>query len=85
MSTLTTRIPESKHVRLRSLAKAKGVSLNRLIDEFAPSPLRSMTAKFVSERLRPEVRKSSAWRCWINWTTPSQCVGESASQERSTR
>ena len=35
MSTLTIRIPESKHARLRSLAKAKGVSLNRLIDEFA--------------------------------------------------
>ena len=35
MSTLTIRIPESKHTRLRSLAKAKGVSLNRLIDEFA--------------------------------------------------
>jgi hypothetical protein len=39
MSTLTIRIPESKHARLRSLAKAKGVSLNRLIDEFAPVAL----------------------------------------------
>ena len=35
MSTLTIRIPESKHARLRSLARAKGVSLNRLMDEFA--------------------------------------------------
>jgi hypothetical protein len=35
MSTLTIRIPESKHARLRGLAKAKGVSLNRLMDEFA--------------------------------------------------
>jgi hypothetical protein len=35
VSTLTIRMPESKHARLRSLAKAKGVSLNRLIDEFA--------------------------------------------------
>ena len=35
MSTLTIRIPETKHARLRTLAKARGVSLNRLIDELA--------------------------------------------------
>ena len=35
MSTLTIRIPEGKHARLRSLAKASGVSLNKLIDELA--------------------------------------------------
>ena len=35
MSTLTIRIPEGKHARLRSLAKAKGISINRLIDELA--------------------------------------------------
>jgi len=35
MSTLTIRIPEDKHARLRNLAKAKGVSVNRLMDELA--------------------------------------------------
>ena len=35
MSTLTIRMPEGKHARLRNLAKARGVSLNRLIDELA--------------------------------------------------
>jgi len=35
MSTLTIRIPESKHARLRTLAKARGISINRLIDELA--------------------------------------------------
>jgi len=35
MSTLIIRMPESKHSRLRRLAKAKGVSMNRLIDELA--------------------------------------------------
>ena len=35
MSTLTIRIPQSKHARLRSLAEARGVSLNKLIDELA--------------------------------------------------
>jgi HicB family len=34
-STLTIRIPETKHARLRSLAQARGVSLNKLIDELA--------------------------------------------------
>lgn len=35
MSTLTIRIPENKHARLRNLAKAKGISINRLMDELA--------------------------------------------------
>lgn len=35
MSTLTIRIPEGKHARLRHLAKAKGISVNRLMDELA--------------------------------------------------
>ncbi|HUE05329.1 MAG TPA: hypothetical protein VMR62_37630 [Bryobacteraceae bacterium] len=39
MSTLTIRIPESKHDRLRSLAKARGMSINRLMDELATSAL----------------------------------------------
>ncbi len=39
MSTLTVRIPESKHARLRSLAKARGISINRLVDELATSAL----------------------------------------------
>jgi hypothetical protein len=39
MSTLTIRMPESKHARLRRLAKAKGISLNRLIDDLGTSAL----------------------------------------------
>ncbi len=35
MSTLTIRMPEEKHARLRELARARGVSVNRLIDELA--------------------------------------------------
>jgi plasmid stability protein len=35
MSTLTIRIPEGKHARLRSLAKARGISVNRQMDELA--------------------------------------------------
>jgi predicted DNA-binding ribbon-helix-helix protein len=39
MSTLTIRMPESKHARLRNLAKARGISINRLIDELATTAL----------------------------------------------
>jgi hypothetical protein len=35
MSTLSVRIAESKHNRLRRLAASRGVSLNKLIDELA--------------------------------------------------
>jgi hypothetical protein len=35
MSTLTIRMPEAKHARLRRLAERRGVSMNKLIDELA--------------------------------------------------
>ena len=35
MSILTIRLPEGKHERLRNLAKARGISVNRLMDELA--------------------------------------------------
>lgn len=35
MSTLTIRIPDDKHERLRRLAESRGISLNKLIDEMA--------------------------------------------------
>jgi len=35
MSTLTIRLPETKHARLRHLANSRGVSMNKLIDELA--------------------------------------------------
>jgi predicted transcriptional regulator len=35
MSTLTIRIPDDKHARLRQLAKHRGISVNKLIEELA--------------------------------------------------
>lgn len=35
MSVLTIRIPEAKHERLKSLAKARGVSVNKLMEELS--------------------------------------------------
>ena len=35
MRRLTFRLPEEKHVRLRRLARSRGVTLSKLIDELA--------------------------------------------------
>ena len=59
MSTLTIRIPESKHARLRRLAQSRGVSLNKLIDEFATVALAQYDAE---TRFRMLAAKGSAKR-----------------------
>ena len=35
MSTLTIRLPDDKHFRLRKLAKHRAISVNKLIEELA--------------------------------------------------
>jgi hypothetical protein len=35
MSTLTIRLPDDKHARLRQLAKHRDISINKLVEEFA--------------------------------------------------
>lgn len=35
MSTLTIRLPDDKHTRLRNIAKMRGISMNKLIDELS--------------------------------------------------
>jgi predicted transcriptional regulator len=35
MSTLTIRLPDDQHDRLRTLASQRGVSLNKLFEEFS--------------------------------------------------
>jgi predicted transcriptional regulator len=35
MSTLTIRLPDDKHARLRQLAKHRDISVNKLMEEFA--------------------------------------------------
>ena len=45
MSTLTIRMPETKHARLRRLAHSRGVSMNKLIDELATVALAQYDAE----------------------------------------
>ena len=45
ISILTIRLPDDKHERLKVLASAKGVSLNKLIDELATAALVKFDAR----------------------------------------
>ena len=45
MSTITLRIPDAKHERLKQFAKERGVSLNKLFDELATVALAQHDAK----------------------------------------
>ena len=45
MSTVTLRIPDSKHERLKQYAKDQGISLNKLFEEFATVALAQFDAK----------------------------------------
>lgn len=35
MATLTIRLPDDKHTRLKKLAKSRGISINKLIEELS--------------------------------------------------
>ncbi|OKH19971.1 toxin-antitoxin system HicB family antitoxin [[Limnothrix rosea] IAM M-220] len=45
MATLTIRLPDEKHARLKALAKAKGISLNKLMEEFSNIALAEFDAQ----------------------------------------
>ena len=45
MSTITLRIPDGKHERLKAYAKAQGISLNKLFDELATIALTQFDTK----------------------------------------
>jgi hypothetical protein len=59
MSTLTIRLPEVKHARLRRLADSRGVSMNKLIDELATVALAQHDAEV---RFRAFAAKGSVAR-----------------------
>jgi len=62
MSTITLRIPDSKHERLKQYAKDQGLSLNKLFDEFATVALAQFDAKvrFESRAKRGDSKKALA-------------------------
>jgi hypothetical protein len=59
MSTLTIRLPATKYQRLKNFARARGVSLNKLVEEWATVALAQLDAenhyRLRATRGRPEV------------------------------
>jgi hypothetical protein len=45
MSTLTIRLPDTKHQRLKAFARTRGVSLNKLVEEWATVALAQFDAE----------------------------------------
>lgn len=45
MTALTVRLPNDKHQRLRALAKSRGTTLNRLVDDMATVMLAEFDAE----------------------------------------
>jgi predicted transcriptional regulator len=58
MSTLTIRLPDAKHERLKTLARSRGVSVNKLVEEWATVALAQQDAEnryhLRARRGRPE-------------------------------
>ena len=45
MSTMTIRLPDDKHRRLKQLAKSRHLSINKLVEEFTTSVLSAHDAE----------------------------------------
>jgi hypothetical protein len=57
MSVLTIRLPEDQHERLRALAAHRGISLNKLFEEFAT---RALTEFDAENRFRARAARGDA-------------------------
>lgn len=59
MATMTIRIPDGKHERLRRLAETHGISLNKLVDEWASMALAQFDAetRFLARAARGSTKR----------------------------
>ena len=62
MSVLTIRLPDAKHARLKELARTRGVSANKLLEELATVALAQQDAqtRFTLRASRGNVAKGLA-------------------------
>jgi predicted transcriptional regulator len=69
MATMTIRLPDEKHHRLRSLAQRTGVSLNKLGSEWASMTL----AQFDAEtRFLARDARGTPGAVWLYWTSSTK-------------
>jgi hypothetical protein len=62
MATMTIRLPDAKHERLRLLAERTGVSLNKLVEEWASMALAQFDAetRFLMRAARGDAKRGLA-------------------------
>jgi predicted transcriptional regulator len=62
MSTLTIRLPDDKHERLKALAKQRHMSINKLIEEFSTAALAEYDAeaRFLARAARGDPNRGLA-------------------------
>lgn len=62
MATMTIRLPDEKHHRLRLLAQRNGVSLNKLVEEWASMALAQFDAetRFLARAARGSAKRGLA-------------------------
>jgi hypothetical protein len=71
MSTLTIRMAENKHARLRNVANARGVSINRLFDELATLALAEFDSETRFRIMAARGSKRTGIALLTNWTALS--------------
>ncbi len=62
MATMTIRLPDAKHERLRLLAERTGVSMNKLVEDWAGMALAQFDAetRFLARAARGDAREGLA-------------------------
>jgi predicted DNA-binding ribbon-helix-helix protein len=62
MSTMTIRLPDDKHLRLKQLAKSRHLSINKLVEELTTQVLSAHDAevRFRALALRGDPKKALA-------------------------
>ncbi len=84
MATMTIRLPDSKHDRLRRLAESHGMSLNKLVDEWASMALAQFDAetRFMARAARGDAKRGLAL---LDKLDQAKRLKESISKRRKSR
>jgi predicted transcriptional regulator len=77
MSTLTIRLPDDKHARLRQLAKHRDISVNKLVEELATISIAEFDAesRFRALAARGSAKKGLALLDKLDASLPGGGVG----------
>ncbi len=84
MATMTIRIPDGKHERLRLLAETQGVSLNKLVDEWASTALAQFDAevRFRARAARGGVKRGLALLDKLDGALERRAAGRSSTKRK---